>query len=230
MRSKRRCAFGAALQAMLTCLCILTRYFRRAEKYNFPFPVCLCIENMTIMCLQTYEELPYYLSESDRDQAVLEVTSKVSDIRRRILKKDFKHYMDLLDPRLLVQDSPLNPENTFGVVRNSNTPSSKSMRPSSVPDQQPISVVPSQDAGRATGATTSPRVLAVGPGGHQSPVGEVPNSELVAPTSDSANFSTAGAEQEISVKGTPEKASKPASSEGSTMSPMLATLDRKNKK
>ena len=35
---------------------------------------------------QSYQEVPYYLSASDREQATLEVSNKIADMRRRILQ------------------------------------------------------------------------------------------------------------------------------------------------
>ena len=108
------------------------------------------------MRCQSYQELPYYLSASDRENAAVEVSSRIAEMRKQILEKPDTPSSSILSMELL--DHTADARGTFGVARR---------------DQRAkAGACASTDAGAAdrfvsgTGATsaTSPKVLASGPG------------------------------------------------------------------
>jgi hypothetical protein len=108
------------------------------------------------MPCQSYKELPYYLSPSDRENASVEVSSRIAEMRKRILEKPNTPSSSILSMELL--DHGADARTTFGVAR----------RDPQAPAPAPANVGGAADkAVLVAGAASSPsppKVLALGPG------------------------------------------------------------------
>ncbi len=88
---------------------------------------------------QTYQEVPYYLSANDRDQATLEVSNRIAEMRRRIMNPNAAH------------DKPnAADEKTYGVARRTSLDATvPASAPASVTSPKVINTVPSPGVERA---------------------------------------------------------------------------------
>ena len=75
---------------------------------------------------QTYQEVPYYLSANDREQATLEVSNRIAEMRRRIMQPNAPY------------------DKTYGVARRT-SPEAPAPAPAPAPATSPkvIHTVPS---------------------------------------------------------------------------------------
>ena len=104
----------------------------------------MCVNSVVCMCLeQTYQEVPYYLSANDREQATVEVSNVIAEMRRRIMNPNAAH------------DKPnATHDKAYGVARRT---SSDTMVPAPAPAPAPapvtspkvINTVPSPGVERA---------------------------------------------------------------------------------
>ena len=67
------------------------------------------------MLWQSYKEVPYYLSATDRENATIEVSGRIAEMRRRILEKPDTPSSSILSMELL--DHTADARATFGVSR-----------------------------------------------------------------------------------------------------------------
>ena len=111
---------------------------------------------LTLDALQSYKELPYYLSATDRENASVEVSSRIAEMRKRILEKPNTPSSSILSMELL--DHGADARTTFGVAR----------RDLQAPATAPAGVGGAADkavsAAGAASSPTPPKVLALGPG------------------------------------------------------------------
>jgi len=108
--------------------------------------------NLPYQSYKTYDELPYYLSANDKEAARSEVSSRISEMRKRILSKPDVPCSTILAMDLV--DHGASAGANYGV----------SQRPFEAPSLAQGHTSPAPTTSPGVTATSSPRVLASGPG------------------------------------------------------------------